>query len=158
MIHVPEVTLAWPWVWTAVSEWQFWHSRVPLVVCFSLPGRIYNQVLGGLSLLNLEVYSCFLLEDNCAAWHVVSFAATALHGILKTTVDAVSWFDVEQSELQTEMGDFFFFLKKKYINYKLKNCRNVHGWDIGEYEPCILVETCGPKCLMCSGKPSQNNR
>lgn len=83
MIRIPEVVLAWPWVWTAVSEWRVWHTRVPLVVCFSLPVHIYNQMLSSLSLLNPEVHSCLLLEDNCAAWHVVSFAATALHGISK---------------------------------------------------------------------------
>lgn len=85
VICIPEATLAWMWVWIAVSECQFWHTGVPLVACFPLPVCIYNQVLGGLSFLNPEVYGCLLLEDNCAAWHVVSSTATVLHGILKTT-------------------------------------------------------------------------
>lgn len=58
---------------------------------FPLPVCIYNQVLGGLSLLNPEVYGCLLLEDNCAAWHVVSFIATVLHGILETTARHGVW-------------------------------------------------------------------
>lgn len=136
VICIPEATLAWTWVWTAVSECQFWHTGVPLVVCFPLPVCIYNQVLGGLFLLNPEVYGCLLLENNCAAWHVVSFTATVLHGILKTIArcNVLVW--CREKWIAERYGwQFFFFFSiflKKILNYKLKNCRNVHEWDIGE--------------------------
>lgn len=78
---VLEATLAWTWVWSAVSECRFWHTGAPLVVCFPLPVWIYNPVLGGLSSLNTGLWvssagkqlccmECCVLHCHCCAWHL----------------------------------------------------------------------------------------
>lgn len=112
-----------------------WHGRgfgllcqnvsFGILVCFPLPVCIYNQMLGGLSSLNPEVYGCLLLEDSCAAWHVVSFTATVLHGILKTTArcSVLVWCRAKWIAGRYGWQFFFFFpilLKKKKSKLQVK--------------------------------------
>lgn len=58
---------------SVLAQWSPSGTMLSMPVCF------YNQMLRGLSLLNPEVYGCLLLENYCAAWHVVFF--TVLHAI-----------------------------------------------------------------------------
>lgn len=114
VISFLEVMLAWTWVWSAVSECQFWHTGAPVVVCFLWPVWIDNPVLGCLSLLLTQGYGCLLLENSCAAWSAVSFTATAVHGILKAAARCSMLVSCRANmshwERWVTLFPFFFFL------------------------------------------------